>query len=255
MKHKKLLLISAILTAVLYVVLVTVTLFRVSDVNVNYSVYSFEDYAVCEDILASYKGKSLVMLDAEEIALKITQNTNLKVRSIKKDYPFTLTLDLYSGEERFAVADGDSGYYVLDSDYVVLKKRDTFINPADGLSDLLLIFDTEAEPVVTLKKPLFYENQTVFDSLKTVVSAFDSPRDSLYSVRVIETEEKGNYRMELSMRSGVKILVFKATEKTKEKVLCGISKYRSLSDSDLITGKIECLERSTGEVTAVYTRY
>lgn len=255
MKHKKLLLISGIVTACLYVTLVLVTLFRLSDVNINYSVYSDEDYKVCEEILSSYKGKSLALIDTDEIALKITENTNLKVRRIKKEYPFTLSLDLFSGEERFAIKDGDNGYFVLDSDYVVLKKRTTFLNPADGLSDLLLIFDTEVKPAITLKKPLQYDNPLVYDALKTTVACFSSPRDSVYSVRVIETDEKGNYRMELSMRSGVKILVFKATDKTREKVLAGISKYQSLSDSDLITGKIECYEKDNGEVTAVYTRF
>lgn len=253
MKYKKLLLISAIVTMCLYAVLVFTTVFRVSDVSVNYSVYEDDDYLVASEILSSYKGKNILFIDTDEIAEKITKNTTLKVRTVKKKYPFTVTADLYSSEERFAIRSGED-YYVLDVDYVALKKRSTAINPSDGLSDLLLVFETSIQPEIVLKKSITYDNVTLLNSLKTAVSCFDSPRDRLYSVTVIETPEKGNYRLEVLTRSGVTIRIQKATEKTFEKVSAGISKYEMLEDNDLLSGVIECLERADGQVVATYTK-
>lgn len=253
MKYKKLLLISGIATVILFSVLVSVTVFRTYDVVVNYSVYTSDETEDVENILSNYKGKNLLFLDANKIAEEITENTNFKVRGVTKKYPYTLVVDLYSEEERFALKEGDS-YYVLDVDYVVLKTRDTAINPADGLSDVLLVFNTTETPTVTLKRPLEYANESLFSALKTAISCFESPRDSLYSVTVIETPEKGNYRIELLLRSGVKMQIQKADFKTYEKVSAGISKYRELTDNDLLSGVITCLERDDGQVVATYTK-
>lgn len=255
MKYSKLFLISAILTTCLYVTLVLTTVFRVTDVNVKYSVYDDEDYTVATGILSSYKGKNLAFIDTDEIALKITENTSLKVRTIKKQYPFTLTADLYSSEERFAVKlKGIEGFYVLDVDYVAIKTRSTAVNPSDNLSDLLLIFDTKLQPEITLKEELRYDNELLLNSLKTAIRLFESPRDRLYSVTVTEMPEKDNYRLEFLTRSGVTIRIFKATEKTYEKVSAGIAKYQTLTDNDLLSGVIECLEKSDGQVVATYTK-
>ncbi len=254
MKHKKLLILSGALTVILFFVLVFVTVFRVYDVSIDYSVYSNEDYLVAEEILASYKGKNLIFVDTDEIAAKIVENTNLKVRSIEKEYPFSLKAELYSSEERFAIKAENGAYYVIDVDYVVLKTRDTLVNPADGLSDVLIDFQTEIKPSITLKQPLKYANQELFDSLKAAIDCFDSPRDRIYSVTVIETQEKGNYRIEIDMRSGVTMQIRKATKSTREKVLAGISKYESLSGGDLLNGTIECFEMDNGSIVSVYTK-
>lgn len=254
MKHKKLLILSGALTVILFFVLVFVTVFRVYDVSIDYSVYSNEDYLVAEEILASYKGKNLIFVDTDEIAAKIVENTNLKVRSVEKEYPFSLKAELYSSEERFAIEAENGAYYVIDVDYVVLKTRDTLVNPADGLSDVLIDFQTEIKPSITLKQPLEYANKELFDSLKTAIDCFDSPRDRIYSVTVIETQEKGNYRIEINMRSGVTMQIRKATKSTREKVLAGISKYESLLGGDLLNGTIECFEMDNGSIVSVYTK-
>lgn len=254
MKYRKLLIASGTLTVILFIALAFFTVFRVYDVSVKYSVYSDEDYSTAEEVVSSYKGKNLVFLDAQEIADEIVEKTNLKVLSVKKVYPFTIEVELFSSEERFAIANENGGYYVLDVDYVVLKTRDTLVNPADGLSDVLLEFKTELKPSITLKSSLIYENEELFESLKTVASCFDSPRDRVYSISVIETAEKGNYRIEVIMRSGVVMQIRKATALTREKTLAGISKYESLKDNDLLSGTIECYEMDNGEVVSVYTK-
>lgn len=253
MNYKKTVLISGIIATVLYLTLVFVTVFRVNDVNLNVSAYSFEDYGVCTEVLAKYKGKNLLFLNTDQVKDEIVRQTGFKVESVIKNYPYTLTVNLYSNEERFAIEYNDS-IYVLDEEYVVMKTRDSLINPADNLSDVLLKFETTVQPVIEKKKPLVYSDDEVFTALKNAVAVFDSPRDVLSSVTVIETAEKGNYRIEMQMRSGVKLLVYKATEKTSEKVTEGILKYSELSDGDLIGGVIECLMLDSGKVTAVYTR-
>lgn len=253
MKYKKLLLISGILTTILYAVLVFVSVTRVYDVVVNYSTYSDDEYSVTEEILSEYKGKNLLFLNTDEIAEELTKKTGLKVRSVTKKYPYTLAVDLFSSEERFAIKSGDV-YYVLDLDYVVLKTRENVINPADGLSDVLIIFQTELQPEITLKQPLVYDNEELFTALKTAIGCFESPRDNLLSVTVIEMPEKGNYRLELLLRSGVTVRIQKAVDRTYEKVSAGISKYYELADGDLLVGTITCLERDDGQVVATYTR-
>lgn len=254
MNYKKTVLISGIIALCLYFALVFVTVTRVSDINVNYSAYSFEDYELCMQVLSEYKGKNLLFLNTDEVKERVVAKTGFKVKSVNKNYPFSLEVNLYSDEERFAIVYNDE-IYVLDDDFSVLRKRETLINPADGLSDVLIEFKTEIQPTVEFKKPLVYSDEEVFNSLKTAISCFSSPRDYLSSVAVIETPEKGNYRIEINMRSGLKILVYKAAEKTQEKVLAAISKYNGLNGGDLICGVIESYTLSdSGKVTAVYTR-
>ena len=253
MNYKKTVLISGIIALCFYLALVFVTVTRVSDINVNYSAHSFEDYELCMEVLSDFKGKNLLFLNTEDVEERVVASTGFKVKSVKKRYPFTLEVNLYSDEERFAVIYNDE-IYVLDNEYVVLKTRETLINPADNLSDVLIEFKTALKPTVELKKPLGYPDEVVFNALKTALSCFSSPRDYLSSVAVIETPEKGNYRIEINMRSGLKILVYKATEKTSEKVLAAISKYKELTDGDLICGVIESLMLDSGKITAVYTR-
>lgn len=252
MKYKKVLIISSVLTILLFITLAFLTIFRVNDVSVTYSVFQHEDYVKAEEIIESYKGRNIFFVDEGEIAQKITENTNLKINTIKKRYPFTLVLDLYASEERFAIK-GEDGYYVLDLDYVVLKTRETELNPADNLTDVVLEFQTTIQPEITLKQPLKYADEALFTALKTTISCFESPRDRLLKVVCIETQEAGNFRIEIYMRSGVKIEIYKATQDTREKVLAAISRYQSIVDGDLLKGTIACYKLDSGEITAVYT--
>lgn len=252
MKYKKLLIICGILTVVLYLVLVFITVFKVTDIVTDYNVYADDDFVLSQQILDSYKGQNMLFLDTQKIADEITDKTCFKVESIQKCFPFTLKVNLYSNEEIYAVEQGGE-YYMLDSNYVVIAIRNNLSNPADNLSNVQLIFNTDQKPTLKLKEGLVYDEE-LFEALVTSVECFDSPRDHLVSATIQKTPEQGNYRIIFQMRTGVIIEIFKATENTKEKVLLGISKYNSLRDSDLICGKIECYELDSGKIQAVYTR-
>lgn len=253
MKHQKLFIVSVILVFILYVVLSFITVFSVSDVKLTFSVYSDEDVSAACEILDSYKGKNLLFIDTGEVASRITEETSLKVEYVRKSYPYTLEAKIFAREERFVI-ESDGEYYVLDDEYTVLKTRSTPLNPSDGLSDVLLIFETEVQPVLNVKSELGYADEALYAALKTTVACFLSPRDLLESVTLTETEEAGNFRITVKMRTGTEMVIFKATARTEEKVNAGIAKYSALTDGDLLCGRVLCYEEDSGKITATYTR-
>ena len=254
MKHRKLFILSVTLAAVLYVVLCFFAVFSVNDISVNYSVYTDSDKAACEQILSSYRGKSLLFLNTDKLAQEITDSTNLKVESITKRYPFTLDIKLFSRQERFAIKTAQGDYYILDDEYTVIDKRPTFENASDKLSNVLLEFVTGDVVTAEIKKPLTISNDQLLQSLKLALSCFDSPRDLLEKVTVFKVDnEVDNYRFIFGFRSGVTMEVRKALYKPQEKCMAGLEKYLSLQDINLYKGTIICYTLDSGEVKCYHS--
>ena len=254
MKHSRILALSITAAVLVYALLCFVTVFSVSDVTTEYSIYQESEVSKAEEILSSYRGKNLVFINTEEIERRILEETSLKVLEIKKVYPFTLKASFFARQERFAVQREDGSYYILDDEYTVLHTRDTLVNPSDNLSDILIRFTVSDTVTLREKSTLSISDQALYDGLKTVVSAFSSPRDVIESLDIFQMPEEGNYRLNLRMRSGVTVEVYKFTSRTAEKISRGIAKYNALTDGDKLSGTINCYEKDSGEVVAVYTR-
>ncbi len=254
MKHRKLFLISVTALALLFVVLCFFAVFSVNDINVQYSVYSDSDKALCDEILDGYRGKNLLFLDVDDLKQEILDKTSLKVESITKQYPFTLNVKLFARQERFAIQTAQGDYYILDDEYTVIDKRQSPINGADNLSDIILEFITPDTLTLNLKAPLELSNDSLLQSLKLSLSCFDSPRDLIERVTVYKVDnEADNYRLIFTFRSGVKMEVRKALDLPKEKTQAGLQKYLSLTDVDLFKGTIICYTLDSGEVKCYHS--
>ncbi len=251
MKHFKLFIILSVLAVLVYTALCFNAVFALSDIQTEYSVYSNNDVEKAEEILSSYKRKNLLFLDTDEIAEKIVKETALKVDFIKKDFPGTLKVRLFARQERFALRSED-GYYILDDEYTVIDFRESAASFSDALSNVVLTFDVKDEVFAESKKPLAISNSALLDSLKTAVSCFESPRDAIEKINVFETEEKGNYRMEIFLRSGVKIEIYKAVENVLDKTKAGLNKYAEIEQADKLDGVISCYQTVSGAIIASY---
>ena len=253
MKHKRLLIILSVVVALAFGVLVFVALFSVKDVTVNYSVYGARVEGV-EDVLSVYKGKNLLFVSESDIEKTIKDNYALKVDFVEKVYPSTIIVGVSSRQERFAVSTGEGDYYVVDEEYAVVDRREDCSNFADSLDNIVVTFDVSEKIEISLNKYLDASDAYV-KAFIGVIEKFDSPRDEIESVSVVETAEKGNVRITLNTRVGLAIVIFKALERTDEKAQAAVAKFRYLSDTDKLTGKIECLETSDGKISAVYTTH
>ena len=253
MRYRRLLIILSLTVATAFCVLIFVALFSVKDITVDYSVYGSRVEGV-EEVLASYKGRNLLFVGEGEIEQTIKDNFALKVDFVKKVYPSSIEVGVSSRQERFVIPTGEGDYYVVDEEYAVVAKRGDRCNFADELDNILVTFEVSEPPVININKHLDLTNAYV-KGFKDTIEKFSSPRDEIESVSVVETAEKGNVRITLKTRVGVSIVIFKALEKTDEKASAAVAKFRFLSDSDKLTGKIECLMLADGSISAVYTTH
>ncbi|MBO4572552.1 MAG: hypothetical protein J5762_02120 [Clostridia bacterium] len=251
MKHKRLLIILSAAVATAFAVLVFVALFSVKDVVVHYSVYG-ERVTAAEEVLSQFKGKNLLFVDENEVADLISEKLALKVDGVKKVYPAGIEVSVSRCRERYAFY-RDGAYYIADEQFAVVDKRDDSSNSGDGLGNIIVETDINEELSLEVLTRLDYVNDPYIRALKQTVEPFSDPRDVISRILIYETAEKGNVRITLSLRTGVEIVVYKAFERTGEKVSAAIEKLSTLSDGDKLVGKIECLEREDKTVYAVYT--
>jgi|GEM_PF-5076548 len=253
MKYKRLLISLCVIVAFAFATLVFVALFSVKDIEVGYSVYG-ERVTGAEEVLSVFKGKNLLFVSEEEIEKQLKDNLNLKIDEVKKVYPSTISVKLSGRQEMYAVSAEGGEYFVVDEEFAVVGKSKSVSNSVDLLDNVTVNFNAASFPEISVGKPLDKSDPLILAFIKTM-SAFDRPRDKISVVEVYETAEKNNVRVNVQMRTGVHIVIFKALEKTDEKAQCAISKLRELSDGDKTIGRIECLELADGSISAVYTTH
>lgn len=251
MKHARLLISLLAATAVVFAAMVFHVAFSLRDVNVYYSVYTDGEVEKAEKLLKSFEGKNLLFLKEEEVESAIIGNTSLKVKKIEKNYPDALVVELVARQERFAVETADGEYFILDDEYSVTDKRADFANEGDGLANVLIEFELLTNPVLEVKGTLNVKNGALGAMAKTVAK-FDSPRDSIKSIRLLE-REKDNVTVFVTLKEGVTIEIRKALERLDEKLEAGLAKYASLTDGEKIEGSVLCYE-SLGKIVALHTR-
>ena len=251
MKHKRTVIYLLVAVIAAFAVLVFVSLFSVKDIEVSYSVYGENQYD-CKKILSKFKGQNLLFLDEGEVQRELEKQTVLKIDKVEKVYPSTIKVSVSSRQERFAILDKSGEYFVVDDEYSVVAKRDSIKNHTDELDNILVKFDVSSDLKFSIRDNLDFSNE-VFSSFKTVADSFESPRDEIKEITIFETEERGNYRITVNLRVGVKIILYKASEKTQEKMAKAIAKLKALSDTDKLSGEIISLEREGGEIYATYT--
>ena len=255
MKHARLLIILTIALVTGFAVFFVVSLFTVKDVVSEYSVYGAAKFDEVESILSEYEGKSLVFVDCDEIKKRINENTVYNVESVTKEYPSTIRVELSSRQERYAVADPDGGYFILDEVFAVSDLRADYKNTADELDNILLDFIGVDRPELVVKTRADREHNVALSLVGSIVGKIEGPRDHIVSV-VVEDKGYGDYYLTVNFREGVTAEIRKADEQTDSKAEKTFEKYFSLSDKDKLSGKIICFALSgDGEVVAQYDPY
>lgn len=253
MKYKRTLIFLFTTVVIAFAVFVFVALFSVKDIDISYSVYGGNEYD-CMSVLEKYKGRNLLFLDENEVKRTLEAKTALKIDEVKKIYPSTVRVCVSTRQERFALSDGQGGYYILDDEYSVVAKRDNVSNHTDKLDNVIVKFSVPIDLDLSVRKKPDFTNP-LFACFKTAADSFLSPRDEIREIYIYETEEKGNFRVSVSLRIGVRIVLYKAGERTQEKMDKAIEKLASLGDTDKLSGEIICLERENGEIFAAYTTH
>ena len=254
MKHAKLLIILTIALVTGFAVFFIVSLFTVKDVVCEYSVYGVAKFDEVEKIVSDYEGRNLTFIDVEEIKSRVNSGTIFNVESVEKEYPSTIRIKLSSRQERYAVENGEGGYYILDEVFAVCDVRSGIKNSADELDNVLLTFINVEEPELIVKTRADFEGNVALSLVKNVVEKLESPRDHIISVTV---EDKGykDYYVTVNFREGVVAEIRKADESTLEKAEKTFERYFGLSDKDKLSGKIICFALDAGGVVAQYDPY
>ena len=124
MKHKR---VFYALTVVMYVVVVLLSfafLFSIKEVKCNYYAISYSTkYEQVEKQLNKYNGKNLLFVNTDKIVSELEKDTYIVVKSIKKDFPNKILVEIEEREETFYIESSTHRYY-LDKNYFVLKKED-----------------------------------------------------------------------------------------------------------------------------------
>ena len=252
MKHKRLLLITTCLVFVMICVVALRELFSVKDVNVVYSVTSNEVTEEMQSLLEKYKGKSIFLVDEQEIIDEITANRYLKVVSVKKNYPNEIVVNLTQRLEKYYYFNGENTYY-FDDEYFVVRASE-LPETVDFLTEIsfsnidgtALTVDCNLKSVINFPYSFNADVDKIYDCIKNVSS-------NVKKISFVTTQEEGNYRVRLLMREGVTIEVRKAGDSLTDKLNQAITFYIELEEARKIEGVVIVQRNDNGKITTVHT--
>lgn len=249
--------ITALIIAVVLIAAVSIgigVIFAVK--NVNVTLYSCTCEADSEeatakiselktDILSEVRGKIISSVGGENISSAV-KDKNYNVVGFEKVYPCTINVTIKERRELFYTVSDAGGVYVYDvydDDGSVMRIAESeaeAVNP-DGVPNLLV---ESADGVDLLQ---------FSDKVAAVCAAFENTFGPLRSVcekAVITFGLDDNFCFQL--RCGVKVIVYKFSELTEEKISAAYGCFNALSGGKKISGEIHCYETDDKTVSASY---
>lgn len=247
--------ITILLTVVLFAVAVILgcdSVFRVSELKL--AVYPVSEEAqleaeeLKEKLESVYVNKSAFSAKGEDASEVFAQFPYFRLTGFEKEYPNKLVVKVTEDAEVFAVQSGEQ-YYVLGIDGTILSVRESSLNRSDGKNNVLVTgFEISGE-----KGERFQGERLalVFPLLQELSSRLGGLRSNLTEVSFsIQGGSIEEYCLQTT--EGVRILVRKVDEFTKEKGQMIAETYSNLSDADRLTGVIFATNNES-KATVVYS--
>lgn len=273
MKHKR---VFYALTVVMYVVVVLLSfafLFSIKEVKCNYyAVTNSAKYEQVEKHLNNYKGKNLLFVNTDKIVSELENDTYIVVKSIKKDFPNKILVEVEEREETFII-ESDTHRFYLDKNYFVLKKvdkqTDTLNNNLIKL-DLSLYNNFDIEEM-QVGETFTFLNGWIKNCVGEMITIFSDWKNILDSIIVEGTNKILGYTIYFQTKQGLKIEIldpnikfdlenntFNYEESTSD--LVGIEEvqevykvYSTISDYEKTKGKLLVYRLPDNKITVVYT--
>ncbi len=187
-----------------------------------------------EELKSAYERESIFSVDEKKAEEIVKKYPYLRVVRFEKGYPSGLTVTVVEDSETYAVA-AENGYYILNSEGIVVEFRAEANNRVDNAPNLLIEGLTVTGKVgeVLTGDPAW---QTTFALCNAVDKSLDGIRRNVVRIEVLSRSPQTFYL--LTMREGVKIYIEEPALSTEEKGKVAIEKYLSLSDGERIAGRI-----------------
>ena len=252
MKHKK---ISYILIVLLYVIVLLLSLsflFSVKEVKRNYSMLvGSERYLQVEEQLDSYEGKNLLFLKTSKIKNKLEKDPYILVKSIKKDYPNVVLVDIEERKEMF-VLETATEKYLLDDKYFVLKKVDKQTETEH--INLVLNYAEFDSSQLKVGKEINAIKDDIIICVNEMLSIFSDWKNILKGIEVEQVfGEATNFRVCFYTNQGVEIEVRKALDDGVKKAQSAYDRYCALTDYEKTKGKILAYKNTSNTIVVDYT--
>ena len=252
MKHKK---IFYILIVSLYVVVLLLSLsflFSVKEVKRNYSMIAgSQRYTQVEEKLDSYQNKNLLFINTSKIKNNLENDPYIVVKSIKKDYPNVLIVDIEERREMFVI-ETETEKFILDDKYFVLKKLDKQAETEN--IKLILNYKQFDSTQLFVGEELKAINDEIIVCVNEMLSIFSDWKNLLKCIEVEQVfGEATNFRVNFHTNQGVVIEVWKALDEGVKKAQEAYNRYCSLTDFEKTKGRLLSYKDNNNVIKVVYT--
>lgn len=229
MKTKRLTTILITILFVFCIVLSSVILFSVKQVDVKYKVGSYDSVSI-QNKLDEYVGKNILFLDLEEIYSLLEGQPYLKIVSVKKQYPNVISVELEERKEVYYTSFENKTYLLDETGFVLRKCEDSELDEIFARRDLICLNFNERAGIVEAEigKTLKTLNDELFESVLEVacsINLYDCVKTiSVLDLSLIDKD------MEMQTYAGGKITVRRVCENGLYKIKVLMLKYNEVSD-------------------------
>lgn len=258
-RNKTLAIVLAILFALVLVVALGQSVFRVGNVELvshttTNHLSSLNESAVLESSKLN-KGKSVFLLDRDSYTENLEKNQPyMKVLSIEVVWPNTVKFHYAERVELYAIALNDGGFAYVDSEFKVLKVNKTpFVSNQQNCILLDCGFDkssTEIVPGTFLDKTMFSDFLGLGDAYGDMGYSLAQMKSMVLSI-TNETNEDGHTTV-LQTSLGVKIQILNSAFYTSQKVTLAYSMLETLDASEYSSGTIYVFKNSQSVLESRY---
>ncbi len=254
MQHKK---VFYILTVSLYLVVLLLCLsflFSVKEVKCNYSMVTVSDrYQVVNEKLSEYENKNLLFVSTSKIKKSLQKDPYIKVKSIKKDFPNKIVVEIEERREMFTI-EAEAQKYILDENYFVLKAVDKSTQTEHiTLKSNYLNFSDEQ---LKVGKEITDIHNDIIVCVNQMLSIFSDWKNILKGIEINQNfNEAENVSVWFNTKQGVKIEVGEALDDGTDKAKLAYEKYCSLSDYEKTKGEIYSYKLLNGSLDVVYRNF
>ena len=187
---------------------------------------------LCEGELIKYKDANLIFLDVDKIKNQLNALSGyIEVIKVEKTFPNKIVVSVKERVEQYSIIASDK-IYALDGNFCVLSQKDSFKNNVTGTDNLLInIPQSDFDVNLSIGNKLNVYDQATSSYLSAGASYLCEIKDCVESVS-LTVKKDGIYsrKLTLKMKEGVVFNIFKADEKTVEKLRATYEFYLSLEN-------------------------
>lgn len=258
-KNKTLALVLGILFALVLVVALGQSVFRVGKVElVAHTTTNYLSTLNESSVLSSSKlskGKSVFLLDRDEYAKNLEQaQPYIKVLSIEVSWPNVVKFHYAERTELYAISLNDDAYAYVDAEFKVLKvSKSSFVSTQQNCIKLDISLNkssSEIEPGTFLDKTEFGDFLNLKDAYSELGYSQSQMKAMISSITTQNNEDGHTIVMQTFL--GVKIQILNSGYYTPQKVALAYSMLDTLDPTEYCTGTIYVFKNGQNVLESMY---